>query len=232
MNNTELVKNWKFYNPKEPIGDLEITKGQFMTGNMAGILITNETPTNNLNSIVNAKSFDFPVRYKIIDLSNRDNVETQIKQAISAFEHEGCRFIATSGGRFGEFHKIISNSTNLMALSSPLQVLPLLAISTPSDKKLVIVSDQSEPKIFSYLRNFGFGDDIISRCLIINDDKCIQTRIDDLCLDGIKIAGIIWDSIESDYCLRESHKFPVYSMVTTINLLKSACAQQPYYGYI
>lgn len=232
MNDIKIIKNWRFYGAKEPYGELHISKGQFMTGNIAGILITDEAPKYHLNSICNAKSFAFPVRYKIIDLSKKDSIIENIKNSVRELELEGCRYIVTSGSRFIEYAELIKNSTNLLTLCTPLQLISLLSISTNSDKKIVIITDNSVESIQSLLPVFINDNKIISRCEVIEYCAAYSEDPDNIPFNLSEIGGIIWDSINSDFKLRQTHECPVYSMTVIVNFLMNVCAQRPYEGLV
>lgn len=231
MSDINLVKNWKYYGSREPIGDLGITKGQFMTGNVAGILITPDLPSHSLNSICNAHSFNFPVRYKIIDFSSED-IEIKIVDAIRQLENEGCRFIVTSGGNFIKYRNLISNTSRLITFISPLQAIDFLNISISDKKKIYIVSNQTITEVLSNLKMLDINENIISRCEIIQYEESFSTNPESLLRCMKNVGGIIWDSVNSDFALRQLHIVPVYDMVVIVNLLKNVCSQSPYTGLI
>lgn len=232
MSNSKIVRNWKYYAAGASIGELCITEGQFMTGNVAGILITAEKPFFRFESICNAKTFRFPVRYKIIDLQDSYGPEQQIEKAIHELEHEGCRFIVTSGGELGIYAEFIKDRASVLTMASPLQCLHFMSISVSSQKKFAIVTSQPKEIIYSQLDSFGVTTSLIDRCEIIPYRDIYSKDPSSLDFIDSRFGGIIWDSINSDFIIRQTFSIPVYSMVTITRFLKNVCTHKPYNGLI
>ena len=98
-----MVRNWGYVQSDEDIGELYITKNQYMGGNMAGIIVDPDNCYKQIGDICNAKTFKFPVRYELLDITHANNVEQELNRIIKKFETEGCRFVASTGGKFGSY---------------------------------------------------------------------------------------------------------------------------------
>ena len=70
-----MVRNWGYVQSDEDIGELYITKNQYMGGNMAGIIVDPDNCYKQIGDICNAKTFKFPVRYELLDITHSNNVE-------------------------------------------------------------------------------------------------------------------------------------------------------------
>lgn len=228
----ELIKNWKYYCAKEPIGDLKITNGQFMTGNFAGILLENKTVNETFNSIYNANSFEYPVRYKIISGINYTNYaeyQEQITEYLKQLEQEGCRYIITSGGIFALLKRHISENTRLLNLCSPLEILPFLELTINVEKLIAIIHDVSDEEEIQNLESLKISKSIISRCVFFNNHTDLYDKVKS---NKIEIGAIIWDSAESNFDFRAKCNLPIYDIINISDLLANITGQKPYEGFI
>lgn len=66
-----MIRNWKYYERGEKIGEIWITRHQYMTGNVMGMLVEPKRIEKPEYHLCNAKSFDFPVRYKVLHTHTR-----------------------------------------------------------------------------------------------------------------------------------------------------------------
>lgn len=77
-----MVRNWGYVQSDEDIGELYITKNQYMGGNMAGIIVNPDNCYKQIGDICNAKTFKFPVRYELLDITHANNVEQELNRII------------------------------------------------------------------------------------------------------------------------------------------------------
>lgn len=230
-----LVKNWKYFEMNDDIGPLKITKGQFMTGNILGIIAEKKEIRDRQGNMMNAKSYNFPVRIKFVENytgENYDVVAADICEKIAMLEQEGCRFIVTTGGRLGLFDKVIRQGS-LIALTSPIAMIGFATTSIPSYAKICIVNDLSVEENCTVLDALEVSDDIKSKCIFTSlqqeyfYDVQGQSVERDVC-----IGAYIWDDREDYHNYIGNCGVPVYSVVKVANFIKNVVTQIPYEGVI
>lgn len=232
-----MVKNWKHFGKKSDIGELRISKGQYMTGNILGILIEEKSFSNPNGNLVNAKTFDFPVRYKTVREYtglNDNEVAEDIGNKISELELEGCRAIVTSGGKMGYFSSFIHEKTDLLVLSTPLEMIEFIGVSISDSLYLCIINDLDIKDNIEILHTIGISNEIVKRCLFADTALSEYRYYDGTPFNGSfqLIGSYLWDCIEEPNPLLKERNCPIFSIVNIANLLKDAVMQIPYEGVI
>lgn len=222
-----MVRNWGYVQSDEDIGELYITKNQYMGGNMAGIIVNPDDFDKQIGDICNAKTFKFPVRYELLDITHAENVEQELNRIIKKFETEGCRFIASTGGEFGRYQKQAADMTELPVIMTPLMMLPLCRITVSSKKKIMIMSENNMDLTFDIIKENSFADiGNVEFCKIDENLKNINSIGEQPNLKNV--GTIIWDSPRK--C--NINDTPVYGMCDAIYFLYAAVAQKPYEGFL
>lgn len=229
------VRNWRYFKKDEDIGLLKITNGQFMTGNILGIIADRVEIQKEQGNLLNAKSYDFPVRIKFVETFTGDNYELvarDICEKMALLEQEGCRFIVTTGGHFGLFNQIMHNG-NMMVLSSPLSILNFVLVSIPTTARVCIVNRLSVDENCAVLDVMGFSHEIKEKCIFM-DLK--QNRTCDCSGKVIQntetIGAYIWDDREDYHVFLPERNVPIYSTLKIVRFLKNVMTQIPYEGVI
>lgn len=232
-----MVRNWKYYIKAEDIGSLKITNGQYMTGNIIGILVEEKNFINPNRNLVNAKTFDFPVRYKIVRQytgSNYDDVANDICNGIRELELEGCRAIVTSGGQMGLFHTLMHDTTELLVMASPIEFIHFIRASISRNQYICIVNDLNVRDNVSIMRGINIDEDIIGQCCFTDIDMTVYRGADNKVIQGesMRIGSYIWDVIECPQNYIKDMGCPIYSIVSVTRFIKNAVMQIPYEGGI
>lgn len=232
-----MVRNWKYYLPGEDIGELQIPKGQYMTGNIMGVLVEKKESITPNSTLTNAYNFDFPVRYKLIEKycgENLKKISDEIIKKITELETEGCRFIVTTGGQLGRFDALIHETTDLLAVSTPLILSEYAALSLAKDAWICVVNNLSWVDSVEILRLTEISSAVIDRCVFA--DMELRSYHDSsgnvLNLKETKIGAYLWDSTEDYQVVLKDVCCPVYDMTKIADLLKNAVMQIPYGGGI
>ena len=219
-----LIKNWKYQSSYDEIGELSITRGQFMTGNILGIIAEKIPLKPHKRNIADASSYNVPVRIKLVDLNddlNCKNAEDRIKEALTELEMEGCRAVITTGGRLGCFDHVM-HSSELLALSTPLAATGFIITSIPSDKKVGIFNDLSEEENRGLMQSLEYSEEVIQRCVFNPDEDHTDS-----------IAAVVWDKPYGyDSELKLCEKVPVYDIIKLASLISYVVMQKPYQGVI
>ena len=230
-----MVRNWKYFTKKDEIGLLKITKGQFMTGNIMGIISDKKAITNSEGHLLNAKTYDFPVRIKLVDEYDQNNypeIARQIHDKICELESEGCRFIITTGEKLGLFDKIL-HETQLLVISTPMAAVDLAAVSIASDEKVCIINPLSVDENIAILHELGIEKNNIARCIFTDKDrKGFWDNCGNVITENLSIGSYIWDYREDGSKILAGCGKPIYNMRKLSEFVKNTVLQLPYEGVI
>lgn len=139
---------------------MTIHKGGYpFYGQPIGILMADTTLPRLPGDVGNAWTYDFPVRFKVIKgasapriIEDRDrSLLGTIIDAAKELEAEGCRAITTSCGFLIMFQKELAAAVNVPVFTSGLLQAPMVANMLPPDRKIGILtanSDTLEPEYF------------------------------------------------------------------------------------
>lgn len=230
-----MIKNWKYYEKKADIGELKISKYQYMTGNVVGIIADKTPIVNEKNNLLDAKTYNFPIRIKIVDKyngNNFDDVSKQISNAIKELQMEGCRCILGSGGFLAYFDDTFKES-ELMTISTPLYSIDFAITSIASNKYICICSELEFMYISQILNIINLRNSLKKRCIIYNIKENIFLDINGKKIEcPINIGAYVWDSKEDYSSILNDTNVPIYDMKKIAFFLKNVVAQIPYSGLI
>lgn len=123
-----------------------ITGGTAFAGIPIGILVLNARYPLMPGNMAHAASFDFPVRYKVVDLPTgwwQDLSEEKYQTFIRAAKElaaEGVRAITTGCGLFVVWQKRATEELNIPILTSPLLMAPMISKMIGRQKKIGIIT--------------------------------------------------------------------------------------------
>lgn len=229
-----MVKNWKYFQMGDEIGNLKITRHQYMTGNILGIIAEKQDIKYSQGNLLNAKTFDIPIRIKLVDLytgHNENEIKSQIKSRIEELELEGCRCILSSGGNLGRFDKQFHEG-DLMALSTPLLILDFVLSTIADDLPICIVSSTDYSNVMDILNILGFDSSVINRCIITDLNQKIFYAKGVEIEKPSRIGAYIWDSIEDYHYYLKVCREPIYDSIKVSKFLCGVVTQKPYEGII
>ncbi len=262
MEHSDLVRNWSFINPGDYPHYYSNQDG-LCSGELAGIIIMGAWLPNPPGHICNAYTFDFPVRYQKAQGTNQQKVhggETSILGSIIAaaqqLERDGCRFICSSCGYFGNYQKEVAASVHIpVYLSSVLQVPWIRAGLRPEQKigilcgdaphltyklfeacgvsredyeRCVIVGAQDQPEFNKFDKNVGNYDAAKVRGEIVGLAKRLQQAHPDV--GAILLECTDMPPYAAD--VQAATNLPVYDVVGMVNYLYHAVTQRPYGGFV
>ncbi len=145
-------------------------------GQVAGILMTESTIPRIPGDPGHAETFDFPVRYAVIEdfpfedlvQVKRDHLDTVIAAALS-LQREGVRFIVADCGLFAPFQREIADRLEIPFLGSALSLLPLIAAFLPAKKKIGVITGDTRLLKDVHLTSTGAD---LGRLVIRGLDDC------------------------------------------------------------
>jgi hypothetical protein len=213
-------------------------------------------------NVVNAYTYDFPVRMRAVPNLTIDRlfrVEPGIADDIIALgrhmiEKEGVRAISSACGFFGNFHKQVAENLSVpVALSSLVQIPWIKSVIKPEQKIGVITADASS-LTDSLLKNC-FVDDrdvvvikdmrkkkqfsaILEYRGEFDNEKVKKEMVEvsvELTTENDNIGAILFECSDMPpyaYAVQAATQLPVFDFITLIRWLHYGLTQRPYDGWI
>lgn len=213
-------------------------------------------------NVVNAYTYDFPVRMKAVpnltaqrlfdgDPTAYDDVLATAKYMV---EKEGVRAICSACGFFGNYHNKVAAELDVPVALSSLVQIPWIRSVIKLGQKIGILTASGcslTPELFKAV-GVDNTDDIIFRgmensknfsavCTNIGywDNGEAEKEIVDVALELIEEDGDIGaillecsDMPPYAYAIQAATQLPVFDFITLIKWLHNATTQRPYYGWI
>ena len=180
-----------------------------MDGLVMGLLAVENEAEPFPHSLLDMSVYPFPVRVAFIP-DDRSGLE----EALRDLEQQGCRFIATTGGRWGLWHFKLQQLSSLPVLSSPLSALSMALSCMAPGKMICIINDLHKEENQKLLNTFLEGNTEKKRCFF--QREMIEEK---------EIGAYIWDRIE---CCPITGDKLVYQMQTLMKAVAYAVNQREY----
>lgn len=125
----------------------QLQGGHNFYGYLAGILCLSSVIPRPIGDPGNARTFDFPVLYEVVDrvsfkqiLDRDDSVLPYIIEAASRLEQKGARFILTTCGLYAPLQRSIAARLTVPFISSALHAVPFLQSLLPKDQRVGLLT--------------------------------------------------------------------------------------------
>lgn len=248
-----------YYNYEQ--GDVFIREGQVVAGAAIGIIILGGGWAPPLpGDMQNATTFDFPVYYKVADVSVKSVVSTkrdpiaseQIIKAAKELEKQGCRAIVGACGYFANYLADVAAAVNVPAFLSSLMQIPIICCALKPNQKVGIICADSNALSLATLKVCGVTDpstiviagaqDLsqiqnIMQCKgHINKTKAEQELVDfsrKLVIANPDIGAILLESSNMPpyaWAIQKEIRLPVFDFTTMINWVYNAVVRRQFVG--
>ncbi|HEA69960.1 MAG TPA: aspartate/glutamate racemase family protein [Desulfobacterales bacterium] len=243
--------DWPFY----------IRKGQFISGYTVGILHLEVWYPLLPGNVVNADTYDFPVRHKLIPNATQSRVHggdptllDDIIRAGKELEKEGVRAICGACGYLGNFQAQVVEALDVPVFLSSLIQLPAISIGLQKDQKVGVLCADGPSMSSEIIQNCGADP---SRCIVKGledqpqmaaivksdrgsfDNAALKREIVEGALNLVRkhpeIGALLLECSDMPPYAAEVQraiKLPVYDFVTLIKWVHNSVAQKPYYGFL
>ncbi len=169
-----IVRNWGYYGPQPAkIGDLHVSKGQYMGGFIAGIMGLHSWIPKPPGHVCNASTFPFPVRYLVVEGADQARVhgndESLLPNIIATakqLERDGCRFITASCGYFGHYQKEVADAVDAPVYLSSVIQIPWITVSLRKDQKVGVICADAPHFDYELFKSCRVSDKDADRCVI------------------------------------------------------------------
>jgi len=242
-----IVRNWGYYGPNNPYGDLKITEGQCFAGFVAGILIAEASDYKPVGHIANALSFPYGVRYSIIKSisdpnADEETIANEIREAAKQLEIEGVRFIVSGGRELGKYQQVVADAVDLPVFMTSLMQLKWIKIGLRSAEKILVLSDMPAEKAVEVCKACGVPQEYYDDCVYLQIDPATMDAAS--VLDYLKTNNIIDENnikaalldtqifAEDPEALKKAFGINVWTMQKLMGYVKKAVCQKPRQGFL
>ena len=165
-----MQQNYEYgYTSSEELrGMVHSNKGQLMSGYTIGILVQDVHYPLIPGNVVNACSYNYPVRMEIVPGANQDRVHSadssllpRIIKTCELLVSQGVRAIVGGCGYFGNFQKEVADAIDVPVYLSSIIQIPWIRAGLGNDDEIGIICADKK----------SFTDDILSQCLVGESDK-------------------------------------------------------------
>ena len=165
-----MRRNYEYgYTSSEELrGMVHSNKGQLMSGYTIGILVQDVHYPLIPGNVVNACSYNYPVRMEIVPGANQDRVHSadssllpSIIETCNLLVAQGVRAIIGGCGYFGNFQREVADAIDVPVYLSSIIQIPWIRAGLGKDDEIGIICADID----------SFTDDILNQCLVNESDK-------------------------------------------------------------
>ena len=153
---------------KELRGCVHSNEGQLMSGYTIGILVQDVHYPLIPGNVVNACSYNYPVRMEIVPGANQNRVHSgdssllpNIIKTCELLVSQGVRAIVGGCGYFGNFQKEVADAIDVPVYLSSIIQIPWIRAGLGTDGEIGVICADIE----------SFTDDMLSQCSVSEADK-------------------------------------------------------------
>ena len=212
-------------------------------------------------NVVNAWTYDFPVRMKAVEglnsekLYRADNSMERgiIEAAVHMVKYEGVRAVCSACGFFGNFHRQVAAAVDVPVAMSSLVQIPWIRTLLKPGKKIAVLTASADSLTEGLLENCGVYDasDLIIKDLAnsrefsaVNDDRGhfdnekAREEIVNAAVEATEegnVGAVLFECSDMPpYAsdVQAAVQLPVFDFVTLIKWLHNAVTQRPYSGWM
>lgn len=212
-------------------------------------------------NVVNAWTYDFPVRMKAVEGLNSAKLyeadssleKSIVDAAVHMVKYEGVRAVCSACGFFGNFHRKVAAAVDVPVAMSSLVQIPWIRMLLRPNQKIAVLTASAESLTEKLLNNCGIYDtsDLVIKDLAIseefsavNDDRGYfdngkaREEVVSAAEEAVREADVGAILLEcSDmppYAadIQAITQLPVFDFITLIKWLHNAVTQKPYSGWI
>ena len=169
----EIVKNYGYIGPGNDNQRFYITKGQLISGHSVGIMVQDVHYPLLPGNVVNAYTYDFPVRYQVVPGANQARMHTgdttlipSLIETAKLLELEGCRAVCGACGYFGHFQKQIADQVDIPVYLSSIVQVPWICVGLKSNQKVGILCADRKNLTKKLFDACSVSNDYYERCCV------------------------------------------------------------------
>ncbi|MBN2285269.1 MAG: aspartate/glutamate racemase family protein [Tissierellales bacterium] len=262
MSGNKIIRNYGYIGGK---GDdnkrFHITKNQWVSGYTIGIMLLDVHYPLLPGNVVNAYTYDFPVRHMWVPGANQDRMHSgddtllpALIESAKQLEIEGCRAICGACGYFGHFQERVAEAMDIPVYLSSLVQVPWIKTGLKKSQKIGILCADGHNLTNELFAACGVNDTsmIVSKsaghlpefsALMERrghfDNEILRQELIDLAKEMVEenpdIGAILLECSDMPpyaAAIQAELNLPIFDFITMIKFVHSSVAQKPYYGFM
>jgi Asp/Glu/Hydantoin racemase. len=235
--------------------------GQCVSGFGLGILALDVAYPLIPGNVVNAYTYDFPVRVKCIKGATTERIFRNDKTLLDEFieagrelEAEGCRAISGACGYFANYQKELAENLDVPVFASSLLQAPWIRSSLKRNQKIGVICAKSDSVTNVMLESVGIDDSSYLVVKGLENTAHFGPLVDGSVIE-FKNSGVRQDVVQTAIELATENNLgaillecsdlppysayiqravglPVFDYITLHKWIQSAIMQKPYHGFI
>lgn len=173
MEDKKIIRNYAYMGPGDGNKEYHITEGQWISGYTVGIMHLDVYYPLMPGNVVNAYTYDFPVRHIWVPGANQARMHTgdetllpDLIKTAKQLELEGCRAICGACGYFGHFQKRVADAIDIPVYLSSVVQVPWILTGLKSNQKVGILCGDAPNLTFDLFKSCGCTEEEYQRCAI------------------------------------------------------------------
>jgi len=236
-----------------------IPRGQFIAGYAVGIILLEVWYPLLPGNVVNANTYDFPVRHKRIKGGTQERIHSGDPAALDLIvatgrelEREGVRAIAGACGYLGNYQKGVAAALDVPVFLSSLLQVPMIHRSLTPGQRVGIMCADGPAMTSQLLESCGVTSDIPIAIQGLGDrpefgnilhsrgefnyDRLEQEVVNgaqQLVAEHPDVGAILLECSDLPpfaWAIQRAVKLPVFDFITMINWVYHSVVQRPYQG--
>ena len=248
--------------PGDNLNVVSIKKGQVIAGYLIGILLLDVWYPLIPGNVVNASTYDFPVRHKLVTGANQELMHKGDPSLIEEFikagkelEMDGVRAIVGACGYMGHFQPQLAEALNVPVYTSSIMQIPWIKAGLKQNQKIGVLCADDK----------NLTSEILMKCGINNPEVCVvkglgekpefsailnsdrgsfdNTKVteevvmaaQEIVAENDSIGAILLECSDMPpyaAAVQQAVNLPVFDFITMIKWIHGAIAQKPYYGFL
>ena len=225
----KIERNYGYFGPGDGDKTYHNTEGQYMAGEVIGIMVLTSRVLFFPGNVSNAYTYDFPVRYLHVEGANQDNIHAGDKSLVPSLiktakqlEIDGCRAIFGNCGYCGHFQKEVAEAVDIPVYMSAVIQVPWIFAGLKKDQKIGVLCGDAPNLTWNLFEACGATKEQYERCVIVG------------CEDGEAFRNVLEDTGSMNYAaIRKEMMDRVEKMLREnpdIGALLLECTEMPPYA--
>lgn len=261
MSEGKIIRNYGYIEKGDDDKRFHITKGQLVSGYTVGIMLLDVHYPLMPGNVVNAYTYDFPVRHMWVPGADQHRMHTgdptllpELVKTAKQLEMEGCRAICGACGYFGHFQEKVANEIDIPVYLSSIVQVPWIKVGLKKGQKIGVLCADGDnltdglfkacgvddpsicvPKSAGHLPEFSA---LMERRGHFDNGKIREELINlaqELVEENPDVGAILLECSDMPpyaSAIQAALNLPVFDFITMIKFVHSSVAQKPYYGFM
>lgn len=170
----DMIRNYAHIGTREEADrEFQITEGQWVAGYTVGIMLLDVHYPILPGNVVNACTYDYPVRHKWVPGANQvrmhsgdDSLLPALIETAKELELEGCRAVCGACGYFGHFQRRVAEAVDIPVYLSSLIQAPWIRAGLRRAQRIGVLCADGKNLTPALFENCGLSAEDFESCVI------------------------------------------------------------------